>query len=180
MTDEVFPQLIDAYYPALYRFALSLARNPADASDLTQQTFFLWATKGHTLRDFTKVKTWLFTTLHREFLGMRRREWRQTPLEELPQADKDPPAIESDSINRMDAPRILAAVQELEPIYRSPLMLFYLRELSYQEIAEVLDVPIGTVMSRISRAKVQLRSVLAQKTTHGKIFEFPEQQRNQS
>jgi len=180
MPDEVFPQLIDTYYPALYRFALSLARNPADASDLTQQTFFLWATKGHTLRDFTKVKTWLFTTLHREFLGMRRRDWRQTPLEELPPGEKDPPALEANTVNQMDAPRILDALQELEPIYRSPLTLFYLRELSYQEIAEVLEVPIGTVMSRISRAKGQLRSVLAQKTTHGKIFEFPSQQRNQA
>jgi RNA polymerase sigma-70 factor (ECF subfamily) len=180
MPDEVFPQLIDTYYPALYRFALSLARNPADASDLTQQTFFLWATKGHTLRDFTKVKTWLFTTLHREFLGMRRRDWRQTPLEELSAAEKDPPALESDAVNKMDAAKVLAGLQELEPIYRAPLTLFYLRELSYLEIAEVLEVPIGTVMSRISRAKGQLRAVLAQKTSHGKIFEFPPQQRNQA
>jgi RNA polymerase sigma-70 factor (ECF subfamily) len=180
MPDEVFPQLVDAYYPALYRFALSLARNPADASDLTQQTFFLWATKGHTLRDFTKVKTWLFTTLHREFLGMRRRDWRQTPLEDLGPAEKDPPALEADGVNKLDAPQILAALQELEPIYRSPLTLFYLRELSYQEIAEVLEVPIGTVMSRISRAKAQLRAVLAQKTTHGRIFEFPPQERSHS
>jgi RNA polymerase sigma-70 factor (ECF subfamily) len=101
-------------------------------------------------------------------------------LEELPPGEKDPPALEANTVNQMDAPRILDALQELEPIYRSPLTLFYLREFSYQEIAEVLEVPIGTVMSRISRAKGQLRAVLAQKTTHGKLFDFPPQQRNQA
>ena len=53
----------------LYRFALSLSRQESDAADLTQQTFFLWASKGHQLRDQSKVKTWLFTSLYREFLG---------------------------------------------------------------------------------------------------------------
>jgi RNA polymerase sigma-70 factor (ECF subfamily) len=58
------------YYEPLYQFAFSLARDEADACDLTQQTFCIWAAKGHQLRDASKVKTWLFTTLHREFLGI--------------------------------------------------------------------------------------------------------------
>ena len=68
MQAEAFPQLVETYYAALYRFALSLAKNSSDAGDLTQQTFFVWATKGGSLRDDSKVKSWLFTTLYREFL----------------------------------------------------------------------------------------------------------------
>ena len=68
-----FEALVSAHYAALYRFALSLTGVEAEACDLTQQTFYLWAAKGHQLRDLSKVKTWLFTTLHREFLGKQRK-----------------------------------------------------------------------------------------------------------
>ena len=68
-------EIVDRFYPmSLYRFALSLARNEPDACDLTQQTFSVWAAKGHLLRDASKVKSWLFTTLYREFISIRRRE----------------------------------------------------------------------------------------------------------
>ena len=71
MNNEAFAQLVDAHYAPLYRFALSLARNGSDAGDLVQQTFFIWATKGHGLRELSKAKSWLFTTLYREFLRGR-------------------------------------------------------------------------------------------------------------
>src|SRR6266498_1089465 len=71
--DLDFERLVQEYHVPLYRFALSLARNENDAADLVQQTFYLWAGKGHQLEDPTKVKSWLFTTLHREFLAKRRR-----------------------------------------------------------------------------------------------------------
>src|ERR1043166_8931387 len=71
-----FESLVARYYRSLYQFAFGLTRVEADACDLTQQTFYIWATKGHQLRDVTKVKTWLFTTLHREFLESRRRQKR--------------------------------------------------------------------------------------------------------
>ena len=63
-----FEGIVAQFYEPLYQFAFSLTRAEADACDLTQQTFYVWATKGHQLRDQTKVKTWLFTTLHRAFL----------------------------------------------------------------------------------------------------------------
>ena len=92
MNNEAFAQLVDAHYAPLYRFALSLARNGSDAGDLVQQTFFIWATKGHGLRELSKVKSWLFTTLYREFLRGRRRDLRSTSLEDLPPGEKDPAA----------------------------------------------------------------------------------------
>src|SRR4051794_35028661 len=74
-TDQ-FEAIVREHYEALFRFALSLARAESDAWDLTQQTFYAWAMKGHQLRDASRVKTWLFTTLHRAFLVARKRQTR--------------------------------------------------------------------------------------------------------
>src|SRR5580765_7424344 len=133
MQAEVFPELVETYYAALYRFALSLAKNPSDAGDLTQQTFFVWATKGHTLRDLAKAKTWLFTTLYREFLRGRRRDSRVTALESLPVAEQDPPDSNIDLVAKMDAQLVMEALQEVDLVFREPLTLFYLQNLSYTE-----------------------------------------------
>jgi RNA polymerase sigma-70 factor (ECF subfamily) len=65
VADLDFEKLVEDYHMPLYRFALSLSRKESDAADLTQQTFYLWASKGHQLRDASKVKTWLFTSLYR-------------------------------------------------------------------------------------------------------------------
>ncbi len=162
MSNEVFTQLVDAHYTSLYRFALSLARNSADAGDLVQQTFFVWATKGDSLRDLGKAKSWLFTTLYREFLRGRRRGARATSIEDLPPGEQDIVAEDVDRVARLDADTVMAALQSVDEVFRAPLTLFYLEELSYLEIAEALEVPIGTVMSRLSRGKAQLRAALAQ------------------
>ena len=66
--DLEFEKLVQDYYGDLYRFGLSLAGNETDAADLTQETFYIWANKGHQLQKAASVKSWLFTTLHREFL----------------------------------------------------------------------------------------------------------------
>lgn len=174
MHEEVFPQLVETYYASLFRFALSLTRSSSDASDLTQQTFFIWATKGGSLRDIEKAKSWLFTTLYREFLRGRRRDARMTAFEDLSPAEQDPPDVAPDLVNKMDAPLVMAALQEVDPAFREPLALFYLQDLSYIEIAEVLAVPIGTVMSRLSRGKAHLRARLAEKANGGRVIEFPQ------
>lgn len=180
MEADSFTQLVDAHYAALYRFALSLARNSADACDLTQQTFYVWATKGHALRDGSKVKTWLFTTLYREFLRGRRRGARTTALADLPPGEEDPPAAEVNLAAGMDAQAVVEALQEVDEAFRVPLTLFYLEDLQYQEIADMLEVPIGTVMSRLSRGKVQLRAAMAKKETGGNVVPFPSLRRKTS
>lgn len=164
MSHEAFTQIVDAHYTSLYRFALSLARSEADACDLTQQTFYVWATKGGALRDVGKVKSWLFTTLYREFLRGRRRGERMTALDSLPPNEAELATIAPETVGSMDAQTVVASLQEVDETFRAPLTLFYLEELSYQEIAETLDIPVGTVMSRLSRGKAQLRAALAAKT----------------
>jgi len=173
MSNEAFTQLVDAHYTPLYRFALSLARREADACDLVQQTFYIWATKGEALREASKAKAWLFTTLYREFLRGRRRDARATSLEDLPPGEQDIAAEEVDRVAKMDAATVVAALQSVEEIFRAPLTLFYLEDLSYLEIAEALEVPIGTVMSRLSRGKTQLRAALAREEQAGRSKVVP-------
>ena len=152
-----FAELVDAHYQALFRFGMSLTRNTDRASDLVQETFCIWAEKGHQLRDRTKAKTWLFTTLHREFLSQRRRASRFSD-EPLDEAAAEAIAAPQDGAERqMDGHRALELLGSLDESYRAPLALFYLQQHSYKEIAEILDVPIGTVMSRLSRGKEMLR-----------------------
>jgi RNA polymerase sigma-70 factor (ECF subfamily) len=174
MTNEAFTQLVDAHYAPLYRFALSLARNASDAGDLVQQTFFIWATKGHGLRELSKAKAWLFTTLYREFLRGRRRDSRSSSLEDLPPGDREPLAEDVDRVARIDSAAVMSALQTVDEAFRAPLTLFYLEDMSYQEIADTLDVPIGTVMSRLSRGKAQLRTAFERADSPGpKVLPFP-------
>ncbi|MEY4916116.1 MAG: hypothetical protein RL616_29 [Verrucomicrobiota bacterium] len=160
MADHLdFDGLVTAYYGMLYQFAFSLTRDEASACDLAQQTFCIWAAKGHQLRDKTKVKTWLFTTLHREFLGTRRRESR-FPHIDLDYAAAELPAITPPSVNRLDSAQVLKALAQLDDIYQAPVALFYLQDYSYNEIAEALDVPLGTVKSRLTRGLSRLHQLL--------------------
>ena len=152
-----FSELVDAHYQALFRFGMSLTRDADRAADLVQETFCIWAAKGDQLRDRSKAKTWLFTTLHREFLGQRRRAER-FPEQELDERTAAAmPAPEGDADRQMDAQRAVELLGLLDEAYRAPVSLFYLQQHSYKEIAEILDIPIGTVMSRLSRGKEILR-----------------------
>ncbi len=160
MESDEFALIVGRHYQTLYKFALSLTRTEADARDLTQQTFYVWAAKGHQLRDQSKVKAWLFTTLHRAFLGSRRRQTRfpHQGLDEVPVEDL--PIVSSDVVNAADSPEVLVALGKVDANYQAAVALFYLEDCSYAEIAEILEVPLGTVKSRIARGLVQLRHIL--------------------
>ena len=164
--DIDFESLVNRYYQPLYQFAFSLTHREAEAGDLTQQTFLVWARKGHQLRDASKVKTWLFTTLHREFLKGRRRETR-FPHQEIESSEHELPAIAPAMVDQLDAHDVVEALAQVNELYQAPVALFYLEDLSYKEIAEALAVPIGTVQSRIARGKVQLQQLLLSKELSG-------------
>lgn len=159
--DLEFEKLVELHYKSLYRFAFSLTRSESDASDLTQQSFYIFAKSGGQIRDKTKVKSWLFTTLHREYLARRRRLVRFPEMEvaeaeaELPTA---PPRVES-----VDAPAALNALAKLDEPFQAAVSLFYLEDYSYPQIAEILEVPLGTVKSRIARGIAQLQRLLSDK-----------------
>ena len=138
MDELSFEHLVDSYYESLYRFALSLTRREADACDMTQQTFYRWATKGNQLRDKSKVKSWLFTTLHREFLAVRRHEVRFPHLEISGVEEEELAPTQPSVVNKMDGDSLMEALSQIDDLYRAPLVLFYLENHSYREIAEAL------------------------------------------
>ena len=157
--EQTFERAVTSCYEPLYRFALGLSRSEADAADLTQRAFERFGEKSGALRDPSKAKTWLFTTLYRDFLQQRRHATR------FPESEIDE-AIESTVVElpraevMADANAAVAALHRMEEPFRSALILFYLQDHSYRDIAEILDVPIGTVMSRLSRGKEMLREQL--------------------
>ena len=156
---DQFEAIVSKYYEPLYRFAMSLTRAEADARDLTQQTFYTWATKGHQLRDISKVKSWLFTTLHRAFLVMRRKQGR-FPHCDLEQVLDEIPAFFPEALPRLESSQILSALARVDEVFQAAVALFYLEDYSYTEIAAILEVPVGTVKSRTARGVAQLRGIL--------------------
>jgi RNA polymerase sigma-70 factor (ECF subfamily) len=151
-----FERLVELHYPGLYRFALSLSHSESGACDLVQETFAIWAAKGHQLQDKAKAKTWLFTTLHRRFLETQRHAVR-FPHFEIDDVHEELPHVDAELVNRLDAEALVVMLAQVEPVFRSPVALFYLEDYSYKEIAEILDVPLGTVKSRIARGLGELK-----------------------
>jgi len=157
-----FEAIVNEYYEALFRFAMSLTRAESDAQDLTQQTFYVWATKGHQLRDISKVKAWLFTTLHRAYLETRRRITK-FPHHELEEVAHQLPILSPEVASQLDSSEVLIALSEVDEVYQAAVALFYLEDCSYKEIAGILEVPLGTVKSRIARGLAQLKEILMSK-----------------
>lgn len=156
---ELFEALVNEHYYPLFRFAMSLTHAESDARDLTQQTFYTWAAKGHQLRDGAKAKTWLYTTLHRAFLQVRRRQVR-FPHHDLEEVSEQLPVQLPEFTNRADCAEVLPALAKVDEVFRASVALYYLEDCSYKEIAAILDVPVGTVKSRIARGLAQLREIL--------------------
>src|SRR6266436_4536606 len=159
MSSDDFEQIVSEYYESLYKFAFSLTHVEADACDLTQQTFYIWAIKSHQLRDRSKVKSWLFTILHREFLTTRKRAIR-FPHFELIEDSENLPSVAPEIVNKLDAARAVEFLSQVQEPFRAALSLFYMEDYSYKEIAHILEVPLGTIRSRISRGLAQLQELI--------------------
>lgn len=159
-----FEQVVDTHYDDVYRFALSLAGQQCDAVDLTQNAFLKFARKGASIRESKKAKNWLFSVLRNEFIDQRRKNTR-FPTQELdPDFHSETPSAASHS----DGQAALKELSSLAQPFRETLALYYLQGHTYPEIAAILKIPVGTVMSRLSRGKTQLRKKLHPPTpSHG-------------
>lgn len=148
-------QLVDSHYEALYRYAYRLSGSAADAEDLTQEAFCKAQLQMAQLRDPSRAKAWLFSILRNAYLhrARTRRQHPHVPLEsvgDLAEAAPDPlPEVEPEQLQQ--------ALNDLPEVFRTPVILYYFEDFSYRDIAEQMDLPIGTVMSRLARAKAYLR-----------------------
>lgn len=159
MPPELLNDVVEQWYHPLYRFALSLSRNPDDALDLTQSAFHKLALHFPTIRERSKIKSWLFSVVHREFIDQYRRQTRfpSTTLELVAEPAEEKKALPGTAV---DAQSMLVILSGMDEKFRAPLTLFYMESFSYREIAQVMEIPIGTVMSRLRRAKDLLRKKL--------------------
>jgi RNA polymerase sigma-70 factor (ECF subfamily) len=150
--------LIDEHLDAVYRYAYRLTGAVHDAEDLTQQVFLLAQQRLDQLREVDRARGWLFTILRNSFLKMAQRN--QPLLATSVGLNLESVPAESQSDRAVDAAELQAAIDELPAEFRVVLAMFYFEECSYREIAEKLDLPMGTVMSRLARAKGHLRTKL--------------------
>ena len=152
--ENLIERLIHLYHGDIYRYGFRLSGNAADADDLAQQVFLAAHQKIGQLREIERARGWLLAITRNQFLKIyrRRRPVDSSSLEmDINQVPED---LEKGDI---DEERLQAALDEMPEPFRTVLLMFYFEDLSYQEIAESLQLAIGTVMSRLSRAKGQLR-----------------------
>jgi RNA polymerase sigma factor (sigma-70 family) len=147
--------LVEQHYESLYRYAYRLSGTPADAEDLTQEAFCKAQAQLGQLRDTDRAKPWLFSILRNAYLHRTRSDkaHRQVSLDVVGDLPDDPPP----DVPEVGREQLQQALNELPEGFRTPVILFYFEDMSYRDIAEQMDLPIGTVMSRLARAKAHLR-----------------------
>jgi RNA polymerase sigma-70 factor (ECF subfamily) len=151
-------KLVEEYYISLNRYAYRLSGSAADAEDLTQEAFCQAQLKLGQLRDPGRARAWLFSILRNRYLHRVRAEKHEhlVSLEGVGDLPDRPPEV----LPEVDPEQLQQALGELPEAFRTPVILYYFEEFSYRDIAEQMDLPIGTVMSRLARAKAHLRSRL--------------------
>ena len=150
--------LVEQHYQALYRYAYRLSGAAADAEDLTQEAFCKAQAQLGSLRDPDRAKPWLFAILRNAYLHRARsdRAHKQVPLDAVGELTGDPPP----EVPEVGPEELQRALNDLPEGFRTPVILFYFEDMSYRDIAEQMELPIGTVMSRLARAKAHLRERL--------------------
>lgn len=151
--------LISAQIPRLRRYARALIHDSAVADDLVQDTLERAWAKRALWREGSDMRAWLFTIMHNLFVNQFHRRAAAPHFAEYDDAHA---VAGNDSADAAIALRDLAAALEmLNPDLREVVFLVGVEQMSYHEVAELLDIPIGTVMSRLSRGRARLRSLLA-------------------
>lgn len=182
---DLFWELAEEHTKFMFNLALRYTGSSYDAEDLVQETYFIAFKQFDQLRDERKFKSWLFTILRNTYLKNIRKDGRsketeyddgidsvvalENMVEQIEVAKSYEEKVESDQIQHL--------LDELPEKHKSPLLLFYMTEMSYQDIAESLDLPIGTVMSRLSRSKQILKKKLMRfkmrNYSTSKVVQFP-------
>jgi RNA polymerase sigma-70 factor, ECF subfamily len=151
--------LIEPHIPALRRYAFALIREDASADDLVQDCLERAVARWHLRRSDGDVRAWLFTILHNLFVSQRRQALRRGPHRALEDVEHETgvPGAQEHAVIHRDMLRALASLPEEQ---QSVLVLVGVEDLSYAEAASIVGVPVGTIMSRLSRARDRLRGLM--------------------
>ncbi|MEM5438571.1 RNA polymerase sigma factor [Paraburkholderia diazotrophica] len=159
MNEEDLPTILPALLPRLWRFALRLTQNQHDAEDLVQRACVRALERRRQLQNGTSALSWLFAIVHTTWINELRARtirsrgninWQDDEIESL--ADPSGHTPEIDLMHR----QVIDAVEVLPDAQRAVMILVAIEGLSYREAADVLDIPIGTIMSRLSRARLTI------------------------
>jgi RNA polymerase sigma-70 factor (ECF subfamily) len=158
--DAARAQIVARHAPAVYRTAHRLLRDAHDAHDATQDTFAKAFAKLHTFDPTRSLRAWLLGIARNTAIDEHRRRRRLSgaPVPDLP---SEAPGPSAETSRRQRAAAVHAALDDLPPMYREILVLYHFEHLKYVEISEALELPLGTVMNRIFRARAKLRDALA-------------------
>lgn len=165
LPDATFESLSLPLFDQLYNFAHWLTQDRAEAEDLVQETYAKALRGFSSFQQGTNFRAWIFRILRNAFLSSKSGLKTTVPLEEdnAPVSAHDLSTPETLLMAQVDRDSVRAALTELPVHWREVLLLCEVEEMSYQEIAEALGIPIGTVMSRLYRARQGLRSLLQEK-----------------
>jgi RNA polymerase sigma-70 factor (ECF subfamily) len=164
-------QLVADHHRVVFGYAYRLTGSVQDAEDLTQQTFLTAQRKLEQLRGPESARSWLLTILRNFFLkDCQKRRPRPAADFEL---DVDTIPEQTSGLSQVDGEQLQEALDALPPDHRLMLVMFYYEGCSYREIAERLELPMGTVMSRLARAKGRLRRQLASEDRHADVNRQP-------
>ncbi len=162
--EPTIDQLVAHYHGDVYRYAFRLSGRVQDAEDLCQQVFLIAQQRLNQLRDPRSARAWLLAITRSQYCRLCRR--KRPILAEDSEVALD--AIAEEVPEEIDAEALELALASLDNAHRTVLLMFYIEQMSYRSMAEELGVPIGTVMSRLSRAKARLRQmVLSSELAHG-------------
>ena len=162
LEDKEFEKLVVPLLDGLYNFARWLCGDPDEARDLVQETLLKALRAFASFRQGTNFRAWMFRILRNTFLtsrtGLERRNTQQEDEETFAQAAVSTETPEIALIRRADTELVQAAIAQLTPAWQEVVLLADVEEMKYKEIAEALDIPIGTVMSRLARARQQIKA----------------------
>ena len=152
-------EVVEGHQAVLYRFALGLVDNEAAACELVRQTFSLWASSSPALPIDTKVKSWLSSTLCRRFFRNHPRHL-QWPIQAILDGEEARQSGGAETVEAIDPFQVMECLHAVSETFRVPLLLFYLQEHSCKEIAEILAMPVGAVITSLSNGKRMLHGVM--------------------
>lgn len=156
--EQAKQQLIALHQPTILRFARHMMSNEHDAQDVAQDAMLKVLKNLHRYDDKWRFSTWIIAITRNTCIDEFRRRRRLSSAEVPDVADTAPTSLEQVS-EQQRAKRLHTALDKVPQLYREVLVMYHFEHLKYQEIADVLDIPIGTVMNRIFRARKKLRSV---------------------